>query len=42
MQAAITLRAYAKVSLWKFTRADFSQIALETPDYLYKLLQKLF
>ena len=29
------------VSLWKFTRADFSQIALERPDYLYKLLQKI-
>ena len=42
MQVAIALRAYAKVSLWKFTRADFSKIAIKTPDYLYKLLQKLF
>ena len=28
------------VGLWKFSRAYFSQIALETPDYQFKLQQK--
>ena len=33
--------SYSLVSLWLFICADFSQIALETRDYLYNLLQKL-
>ena len=42
MQVALALQVHAIWFVFENFSSDFSQIALETRDYLYKLPRKLF
>ena len=41
MQVALALKVHAIWLVFEISRFDLFQIALETRDYLYKLLRKL-